>query len=341
MIKKTHSVSSTISGLCLCLMVVVGVMGQPAVAQTTVTPPTPPPPVVPLSVLNASPVPAQSQPNAALRKPNHVAKAKVTVKDEARVPAKVQALMTAMTASNGIAARAFLTPSGLWGIAIEKEGGAQVVFTDSNASTVTIGVMLTLPDKRNVGADYLAQKMPSVTDLMSAMQKQTAEPAALTDNRAATPEELQAAQTAYGFSHNLASLAGRKQIYAFIDPLCGYCANAWKAMAEQPALAASHQIKWIPMALGEDLSLVAAMLSDNTSERIAVTTKIYQSTALGTMPQAKPATPVELAAAQTNAELVKRINIHSTPTFLLQIEDGSFVRKEGFESVAALLRKVK
>lgn len=331
MIKKIPSLYSVMPALSLVMLTGLGVTAH---AQYPTAPfESPAPPKIAVKSLNSVP-PAVT----AVRKTTSKAK------DEARVPSKVQALMQTMTANNGINARAFLTPSGLWGIAIEKEGGAQVVFTDANASTVTIGVMLTLPDKRNVGSDFLAQKMPSATDLLGVMQKQAqadSPTVSATDNRAATAEEVQAAEASNGFSSASTKAQGRKQIYAFIDPLCGFCANAWNALAQQPALAASHQIKWIPMALGDDLSLAAVMLSDSASERFAVTAKIYQSTAAGKQPVGRVATPAELAAAQTNAELVKRINIHSTPTFLVQGDDGGFVRKEGFESVTALVRKVK
>ena len=262
-----------------------------------------------------------------------------------KAPPKVAEMARRLMQNGGMSAQIFSTPSGLYGIAMEKDAHVQVFYTDRDARTMTVGMMLDTQTKADIGSVFIAKHLPGRVD-MAAMLRSAAtgskDPptSSKSPDRPASSAELDAVRSANGPT-TMASATPNRELYAFIDPQCGYCAKAWEAMGRiaDPKLK-NYRVKWIPMTLAGELDQVAALLPDDASLYLARISGAMASALSGAVVPAPKGGVSEASKvlAQRNLDVVKALQINATPTFIVETSSGKFVRREGFSTVGDLLR---
>jgi len=262
-----------------------------------------------------------------------------------KAPPKVAEMARRLMQNGGMTAQIFSTPSGLYGIAMEKDAHVQVFYTDRDARTMTVGMMLDTQTKADIGSGFIAKHLPGRVD-MAAMLRSAAtgskDPPKSSESpdRPASSAELDAVRSANGPT-TTASTTPNRELYAFIDPQCGYCAKAWEAMSRMadPKLK-NYRVKWIPMTLAGELDQVAALLPDDASLYLARISGAMASALSGTVAPVPKGGVSEASKvlAQRNLDLVKALQVNATPTFIVETSSGKFARREGFSTVGDLLK---
>ncbi len=207
----------------------------------------------------------------------------------------------------------FAGPSGLKGWVLSNGGNHMVVYTTTDGQTVIMGEVIDAAGK-NWTKEASATKVPKPDFNKFAAQLE------------------KSAHIITGARYKEAKTI----IYAFLDPNCGYCNLAARALA--PYEAVGLQVRWIPVAFLDPASSAgkaAAMLqSANPTAALQEHERRYALDRKGIDPVAP--TAATRTKLEANIKLMNEMGITGTPAILYKDGSGDWTLKAGMARLSEL-----
>lgn len=235
-------------------------------------------------------------------------------------------------------AKFFEAPGGLIGIVTFPPAPAQpaVIYVTADGRGLIVGMIIDTVDGKNLTAEAASQFAPGspIAKAGEKLEKAAAaasnlpqvEPGDPVPTAAATPAALD--KLAY-----IETGSGERVIYAFVDPQCKHCKNAFTEISTWQKGGGKTRIRWVPISLGNEQS------TSRAAQALGNRTLAGLDGMFNDAPMVKDQVAKGALLLERNMEFIDTaLPLTATPVFVY-VDGGKVTAKTGFAGLAGMQAK--